>query len=300
MTKNLLFLPAIFTLLIFSVISYAEVSPVDVFQKMQQATKYDEFKTYLAPELRASYEKYQPERRDKAVAYNRYQLYKTQLFDISPNRTILVVYDIVYSDPKRQGKNTKPDPKERRAHDFVNISGKWLMSKVVSANMVIPALLEKKVDLANFKTKNDFSYAGETVVMQSAFAFSESDGSITIEFFPFPIGHSDIEFYKFARGKTKKETGKASAITSSVRYSSTKLVLDFKDNKFSHWNVVFSKFADIPFSETLLANDISVIETVNYDGKNIVVKSSSSYKGLDGKKGEWNIDINLPVFRRGL
>ena len=174
------------------------------------------------------------------------------------------------------------------------------MNGSASADMIILGLLEEEIEPGQFITENSFSYVGESVVMKSAFAYSTFDGTVTIEFFPFPFSYDDIDYYKFASGNIKNETGKASAITSSARYPSTKLILSFKDSKFYFWNIVFSKFADIPFSETLVANDISFIETVKYDGENIMVKSNSSFKGLDGKKGTWNININLPVFRRGL
>jgi hypothetical protein len=284
------------------------ISPVLIYADSEDAKKVlDKFNTSLTAEdamscltgfMKKQWLFFSKENQEKILRSIQIQSYEAKEVPINDHLEFIVASNIKYVD----GKNHE----QPNIYQMTKENGQWKIDNEFSGNYIILDLFRGLYQPSQFQTQSSFEFDGQKVLMDSAFAHFKKDKDnkteVTVQFYPFPLQDRDFDFLKLNFGSTVQETGKATAVASSVKYPYAEMTLYIDEN-----NKVISfcqngrdfKEGSMPYSACI--QDASLIEGFNLTANKITFSAKGSYQMAgNGKNLTWDVKLDVPVLKEGI
>lgn len=191
---------------------------------------------------------------------------------------------------------------------FEKVGDDWKFSNRTNAHAFVVDLLTGTFTPHQFDAKATVQQDDETYVSKSAFASFVSEKAkrrrITIDFYPFELQERDLEYLKTHFGLVVQETGTPTTITSSVPYArfDVSLAVDEHDQLISFClNGGF--FPNGRASYGVCGPSIAGITELSITSTAIKLVAKGETEPVaptSPKRLRWDIDVNVPLFKKGL
>jgi len=268
---------------------------IELFEKFNRATSYDEVKPLLsgvlAIQLEQVHEKPGP---NTMSVLNRLKLasYVPRIVETNENTSFLVLDNATFIDG-RSG---------RQAYLLTRLPDKnWTLSNRVPPESIVKSLWMRQYAPSEFNQPSSCSISGREFppsingkqwAMQSAVAFRDKD-KIEIDLYPFPVSQADIDDWKYMGMAHEKTSAQDSPI--SKPHSTCRIVLGLNpSSEIKSMNIGFDS-PDLHTSTLWQSSDFPRIEI----NKNRL-KIQTAGTVTAGSTIRWICKIDVPLLDKGL
>ncbi len=284
--------------LIAPTILYANDAPEKVLAKFNTSQTADEATQYLTGLMKKQLASMDKEHQEKILKSIQLKSYEAKTIPVNDNLQFVLAKNIKFSNGREDHSSL--------VYELVPVEGQWKIQNRSLGDSMILGLFKQKFIPNQFHTQNSFMFDGKKIMTESAFAYfkKEKDGKteVIIDFYPFLFQDRDIEFFKYSSGPVVNDTDKPTAVASSIKYPQGEITvyLDEKDQiiSFCQNGFHFDNASSGSYNDCI--QDPSLIEKFTFTQNNLSLVTKSSTKMPNGKDLAWNIDVHLPVLKKGI
>lgn len=285
-------------LVVFPTILHANDSPEKVLEKFNNSSTTEEAVKYLTGEMKSQLEPLDKDKQEKIIKRIQLKSYEPKTEAVGNDFQLVIA---------KKGKLSDGKESPSLIYEFVKDGGEWkIKNRYLGDNSVI-GLFKEKFSPDRFHAQNAFELDGKKVNMESAFAYfvkkKDNKKEIIVKFYPFKFQERDVEFFKYGSGPVVKDVDMPTAVASSIKYPQSEMTIYLNEN-----NQIISfcqngdNFKDDYIHYNLCVQPPSpnvVFQKFNVSENNWELSTKSGEVLKDGKKIDWDININLPLLEKG-
>jgi len=265
-----------------------------VFDLYNRARTYDEIKPIVSGVLAQQYAAVatrDPQQLPRILAQQHVESYRARVVEIDGATSFLVLENVT---SKSSGAN------QPQAYLLAKQpSGGWTLANRMMPDSVLKTLWTTRFEPAQFAQPASCAIDGKEVKTHSALAVGQRD-SIEVTLFPFAFSQADLDYWRQASGiRVNQEAIAGSHFVAGTPTVCRLIVKVDKANQLSLMNVGFDDSTASPSRSSLWQPSKADVSRLTLDqGAINLVTAGAVGTGKDAFR--WNVNVNVPVWQRGL